>query len=339
MEFAELAGIQARNLWYKLARPALLQGPALGMSVALVVLPYDVSAASTRHSKEFSSAQLMQGQLRAVRSYEHYLARVKAQGVKARRAVHFAYRQLGKPYQWGGAGPRSYDCSGLAMAAWRRAGLHLPHRADLQHQVIRRKVPFRHLRPGDLVFFSGDNHVGIYVGRGRFIHAPHTGTVVQRGFLTGWRRHAFAGAARPGAPAYHDWPQWVRSLARRLRAEASPPRVNVYIEFGLAGLLPLLGGGAGVAPPVAGAGTAPVGVGASPGTGTDGGPPVAGAGTAPVGVGASPGTGADGDAPPGRDSSSPKEPRSPAPSESARLSLEKQAARTPEPPRASAAGR
>ncbi|WP_433190904.1 NlpC/P60 family protein [Actinoallomurus sp. CA-150999] len=128
---------------------------------------------------------------------------------------------MGKPYRWGGAGPRSYDCSGLSMAAWRRGGVPLPHRADIQYHTIRRKVPINHLRPGDLIFFSGARHVGIYVGHGRFVHAPHTGTVVQRGSLTGWRRRAFAGAARPGAPAYRVWPRWVRSLATRPRRRIS----------------------------------------------------------------------------------------------------------------------
>ncbi|WP_329249443.1 NlpC/P60 family protein [Actinoallomurus sp. NBC_01490] len=144
---------------------------------------------------------------------------MKAQTVKAHKAVRFAYRQVGKPYQWGGAGPRTYDCSGLVMAAWRKGGLRLPHRADLQHRMIRRKVSLKHLRPGDLVFFSGDHHVGIYVGRHHFLHAPHTGARVQRGTLSGWRLRTFAGAARPGAPAYHAWPHWVRTLAKHHEAK------------------------------------------------------------------------------------------------------------------------
>ncbi|GLY88153.1 C40 family peptidase [Actinoallomurus iriomotensis] len=160
--------------------------------------------------------------MRVLRSYERYMARMKAQSVKARAAVRFAYRQVGKPYQWGGAGPRTYDCSGLVMAAWRKGGLRLPHRADLQHRMIRRKVGLKHLRPGDLVFFSGDHHVGIYVGRRHFLHAPHTGARVQRGTLSGWRLRVFAGAARPGAPAYQAWPHWVRALAKQHEAERHP---------------------------------------------------------------------------------------------------------------------
>jgi hypothetical protein len=181
---------------------------------AVLAVSSPASARPLPRSQIFAVSELTHRQLRVVRSYERYLARGRAQSARAARAVRFAYRQVGKPYQWGGAGPRSYDCSGLAMAAWRRGGLNLPHRADLQHRVIPRKVGLHHLRPGDLVFFSGDHHVGIYVGHRRFLHAPHTGARVQRGTLTGWRLHAFAGAARPGAPAYHAWPHWVRALAR-----------------------------------------------------------------------------------------------------------------------------
>ena len=230
MESPDRAVPQAWSLWAKLTRPALLKCPVLGMSVVLVISsPYDAAARPLPGSQSFVSAAPTQRQLRMLRSYERYLARARAQTVRAARAVKFAYRQVGKPYQWGGAGPRTYDCSGLAMAAWHRGGLSLPHRADLQHRMIHRKVGLRHLRPGDLVFFSGDHHVGIYVGHRRFLHAPHTGARVQRGALTGWRVHAFAGAARPGAPAYHSWPHWLRTLARHV-ADARRHRGKKHAE-------------------------------------------------------------------------------------------------------------
>jgi cell wall-associated NlpC family hydrolase len=211
---ADQARSQAWSLWTKLAAPALLRCPVLGISVVLVVsTPFAAAARTLPRSQESASAEPTQRQLHVLRSYERYEARLRAQSVKASRAVRFAYGQVGKPYRWGGAGPRSYDCSGLVMAAWRRGGLRLPHRADLQHRMIRRKVRLKDLRPGDLVFFSGDHHVGIYVGHRHFLHAPHTGARVQRGTLSGWRLRVFAGAARPGAPAYHAWPHWVRALA------------------------------------------------------------------------------------------------------------------------------
>src|SRR3569833_1773777 len=214
MDSVDQVRSQAWSLWVKLAAPALLRCPVLGVSAVLIVsTPLASMARILPGSQEFTATEPTHRQMRVLHSYERYLARLRAQSVTAGRAVKFAYRQVGKPYQWGGAGPRTYDCSGLVMAAWRKGGLRLPHRADLQHHTIRRKVGLKHLRPGDLVFFSGDHHVGIYVGRRHFLHAPHTGARVQRGTLSGWRLRTFAGAARPGAPAYHPWPHWVRALA------------------------------------------------------------------------------------------------------------------------------
>jgi cell wall-associated NlpC family hydrolase len=225
MDSVNQAGSQAWSLWTKLAAPALLRSPVLGISAVLVIsTPLAAVARTLPRAQEMVSAEPTHRQMRVLRSYERYLARMKAQSLKATRAVRFAYRQVGKPYQWGGAGPRTYDCSGLVMAAWRKAGLRLPHRADLQHRMIRRKVGLKHLRPGDLVFFSGDHHVGIYVGKRHFLHAPHTGSRVQRGTLSGWRLRSFAGAARPAAPAYHAWPHWVRALADHTDEHGRPKR-------------------------------------------------------------------------------------------------------------------
>ncbi|WP_432835494.1 NlpC/P60 family protein [Dactylosporangium sp. CA-092794] len=97
---------------------------------------------------------------------------------KAGTAVNFAKAQLGKPYKWGAAGPSSYDCSGLTMAAWKQAGVTLPHNAASQWSQVAH-IPRGSLAPGDLVFYNGLGHVGIYVGNDTIIHAPHTGTVVQ----------------------------------------------------------------------------------------------------------------------------------------------------------------
>jgi cell wall-associated NlpC family hydrolase len=225
MDSVDQVNSQAWRLWAKLVSPALLRYPVLGISAVLVVsAPVAAAARTLPRSQESTTSEPTQRQLRVLRSYERYLARVRAQTVKARRAVQFAYRQVGKPYQWGGAGPRTYDCSGLVMAAWRKGGISMPHRADLQHRMLRRRVGLKSLQPGDLVFFSRDHHVGIYVGRHHFLHAPHTGARVQRGTLSGWRLRSFAGAARPGAPAYHAWPHWVRALASQTEADKADHR-------------------------------------------------------------------------------------------------------------------
>jgi cell wall-associated NlpC family hydrolase len=94
-------------------------------------------------------------------------------------AVRFAYAQLGHPYRWGADGPGSYDCSGLTMAAWRAAGVALPHNAAMQWATVAH-IARTDLAPGDLVFYYGDlHHVGIYIGADRIIHAPTVGQDVE----------------------------------------------------------------------------------------------------------------------------------------------------------------
>ncbi|HET7174362.1 MAG TPA: NlpC/P60 family protein [Nocardioidaceae bacterium] len=116
--------------------------------------------------------------LRASRGSIRPPAHVDATG-RAKIAVQTALAQLGKPYQWGAAGPDSFDCSGLMMYAWAAAGVSIPHSSWMQY-AAGTPISFSQLRPGDLVFFySIYQHVGMYLGNGMIIHAPHTGTVVQ----------------------------------------------------------------------------------------------------------------------------------------------------------------
>lgn len=94
-------------------------------------------------------------------------------------AASFACAQIGKPYGWGTSGPDSYDCSGLTSAAWRHAGVSLPHNAAQQRNVIQ-YVDRSDLRAGDLVFYYGDlSHVAIYVGDGWMVDAFQPGQPVQ----------------------------------------------------------------------------------------------------------------------------------------------------------------
>jgi cell wall-associated NlpC family hydrolase len=105
-------------------------------------------------------------------------APVRASGAAA-VAIKYAYAQLGKPYRFGGSGPGSFDCSGLTMRAWGAAGVSLSHSSvSQQHQG--KRVSLSALQPGDLIFWGNPSyHVAIYIGGGRIIAAPHTGTVVQ----------------------------------------------------------------------------------------------------------------------------------------------------------------
>jgi cell wall-associated NlpC family hydrolase len=91
-------------------------------------------------------------------------------------AVSFAQQQLGKPYCYAGTGPACYDCSGLTMAAWGAAGVGLPHNSEAQAGMLPHE-PLSAMVAGDIAYTSG--HVGIYVGGGAVIHAPHTGDVVR----------------------------------------------------------------------------------------------------------------------------------------------------------------
>ncbi len=117
-----------------------------------------------------------------------------APSARAALAVAFAYRALGLPYVWGATGPNAFDCSGLTQAAWKAAGVSLPRTTYTQINAGTR-VSRSQLRPGDLVFFySGISHVGLYIGGGRMIHAPHPGAPVRVAPIS---EMPFAGATRP----------------------------------------------------------------------------------------------------------------------------------------------
>ncbi|HZT54105.1 MAG TPA: C40 family peptidase [Gaiellaceae bacterium] len=113
-----------------------------------------------------------------------------------RRVAAYARRLLGIPYRWGGVSPRTgFDCSGLVRFVYAHFGLVLPHSsfADL---AFGRRVARSALEPGDLVFFAGASHVGIYLGGGRFVDAPHAGAVVRISSLRGWYGATYYAARR-----------------------------------------------------------------------------------------------------------------------------------------------
>ena len=122
-----------------------------------------------------------------VAAYASTAFRVESVPMQARTVISWAEEQLGKPYQWGAAGPGSFDCSGLTMDALAQAGIAVTHNANAQWQQTQaHPIAGSQLAPGDLVFYAGSDgsltapgHVGIYVGNGEIIDAPYTGADVR----------------------------------------------------------------------------------------------------------------------------------------------------------------
>jgi len=112
------------------------------------------------------------------------------------RAARYARRLLGVPYRYGGSSPRTgFDCSGFVRYVYAHVGVSLAHSSFADFWRGKRVGRWA-MKPGDLVFFDGEGHVGIYLGHNRFIHAPHTGTVVSISTMTGWYGSRFDGARR-----------------------------------------------------------------------------------------------------------------------------------------------
>ena len=120
---------------------------------------------------------------------------VQAPPAKYGGVVGIAMQYLGVPYVYGGSTPSGFDCSGFIMYVFARVGVSLPHNAAAQYGYGT-PVDRSQLQAGDLVFFNGLGHAGIYIGGGSFIHAPHTGDVVKISSLSGWYSSTWVGARR-----------------------------------------------------------------------------------------------------------------------------------------------
>ena len=112
----------------------------------------------------------------------------------AGQAAGYAQTMIGKPYRYGGTSPKGFDCSGLVFYSFRQAGVALPHSTDKQRSASR-SIKLAELRRGDLLFFNQEGkkygHVAIYVGDGKFVHAPSSGKSVRSDRLDSpyWKKH------------------------------------------------------------------------------------------------------------------------------------------------------
>jgi peptidoglycan DL-endopeptidase CwlO len=114
-------------------------------------------------------------------------------GTRASQVISLAMQHLGTPYVWGGSSPSGFDCSGLISYVYAQIGISLPHHAASIWNYGT-PIAYEDLQPADLVFFSGLGHMGMYIGGGQFIHAPHTGDVVKISYLAGYS--SWVGARR-----------------------------------------------------------------------------------------------------------------------------------------------
>ena len=113
-----------------------------------------------------------------------------------KKAVAYATAQIGKPYEWGAEGPKTYDCSGLTSQAWAAAGHAIPRTSQEQWKQLQH-VDIKDMRPGDLIIYFDDaSHVGMYIGDGAIVHAPRPGRTVT---ITGAGSMPILGVVRPDA--------------------------------------------------------------------------------------------------------------------------------------------
>ena len=172
--------------------PAQASWSAQPVTISIEV--HDVRAERRQKAEEEAKQKTQREQQRAQRAASRSAARQSLQSQKdaeapaaeapapvanggsTSAAVAVAYRYLGVPYRWGGSSPSGFDCSGFTSYVYRQIGINLPHRSTAQASYGRR-IPMSQAKPGDLMWRPG--HVGIYIGNGKMIHAPHPGASVE----------------------------------------------------------------------------------------------------------------------------------------------------------------
>ena len=154
--------------------PNRLRSPLLALAIAALVFCCTVASASTDQPARVESVSAPDNRPKPIR---HPIQRRKR--TLGDRAARIALKAVGVPYRWGGTSPASgFDCSGLVYWAYGRLGIEVPH-SSYALAGIGRRVGRPRLRPGDVLVFSGYGHVGLYIGRGRMVHAPQSGRLVE----------------------------------------------------------------------------------------------------------------------------------------------------------------
>ena len=172
---------------------------SLRLLILLLVLAAALLVALARplpsRADEASTSTGTQSKKHTHRLRRHHMTRLPL----GKRVGKYARKFIGVPYVWGGTSPRyGFDCSGFVRYVYGHFGISLPH-SSFGDMWRGRRVLRKYLKPGDLVFFAGASHVGIYLGRNRMIDAPYTGAVVHITTMDGWYGEEYYGARRLAA--------------------------------------------------------------------------------------------------------------------------------------------
>ncbi|MQA94229.1 MAG: hypothetical protein GEV11_06095 [Streptosporangiales bacterium] len=161
------------------------------------------SLAQTRAQQKLAAERLAKREAEIEKQREASRARAHERKLEQRKAkigkvLDFVHDQFDEPYVWGGIGPNGWDCSGITMKAYAKVGVKTGRTTwDQKDMFAERKVAWGDLKPGDLVFFSNDEHMGIVSRKGYMYHAPRSGDVVREERLGAKRHSMFTGAVRP----------------------------------------------------------------------------------------------------------------------------------------------
>jgi len=195
----KLAGAERRLLRFANSTPLLSDQLAAHKHAVLLGLHKDAARArANRLQKILDAANARLGRLQDRLNNPTFALSSFGGAIGDSGVVSIAAQYLGVPYLWAGATPSGFDCSGLVQYVFAQLGISLPHNTVAQwHSPQAVSVPRNQLQPGDLVFFNGLDHVGIYIGNGYLIDAPHTGAAVRIDNLrVGWYAARYDGAKR-----------------------------------------------------------------------------------------------------------------------------------------------